>query len=103
MDRIIPSANVCAKPFTEPDPIKPNTTAAINVVTLPSKIAEKALEKPILIADCTVFPVASSSLILAKIITLASTAIPMDRIIPAIPGSVSVISNKLSITTINAV
>ncbi len=40
----------------------------------------------------TVFPVANSSLILVKIITLASTAIPTDKIIPAIPGSVSVTS-----------
>ena len=33
-------------------------------------------------------PLAISSLILVKMITLESTAIPMDRMIPAIPGSV---------------
>ena len=36
-------------------------------------------------------PAESSSLILVNIITLASTAIPMDKTIPAIPGSVSVL------------
>jgi len=42
MDNTIPSANVCANPFTEPVPSQFNTNAAIKVVTLPSKIAEKA-------------------------------------------------------------
>ena len=35
-------------------------------------------------------PLAISSLILSEIITLASTAIPSDKIIPAIPGNVKV-------------
>ena len=37
-------------------------------------------------ADFTVLPVAISSRIRAKMITFASTAIPIDRMIPAIPG-----------------
>ena len=40
-----------------------------------------------------------SSLILSKIKTLASTAIPTVNIIPAIPGKVSVASNKVKIPT----
>ena len=70
----------------------PSTTAAIRVVTLPSTMADRAFWKPILMADFTVLPVAISSRIRAKMITLASTAIPMDRMIPAIPGKVRVIS-----------
>ena len=38
----------------------------------------------------TVPPSAISSWILAKMMTLASTAIPMERMMPAIPGSVRV-------------
>ncbi len=93
IDKTIPSIKVIEKPLIVPLPIRYRTTAAINVVTLPSRIADSALLKPILIEDCTVLPVASSSLIRAKIITLASTAIPTDRMIPAIPGNVKVASN----------
>ena len=44
-------------------------------------------------AVLTVLPAAISSLILANVITFASTAIPIERMIPAIPGSVSVSPN----------
>ena len=64
---------------------------------LPSKIADIAFWKPIFIDVWTDFPVAISSRIRANTITFASTAIPMPRIIPAIPGSVSVISNKYKV------
>ena len=40
-----------------------------------------------------------SSLILSKISTFASTAIPTVKIIPAIPGSVNVASNSVNIPT----
>ena len=93
MERTIPSASVWANPLTVPDPFSPRTSAAINVVTLPSTIADSAFLNPTSIAERTVFPDAISSLIRAKMITFASTAIPIDRIIPAIPGNVSVISN----------
>ena len=96
METTIPRASVCAKPLTVPEPMKPSTAAAISVVIFPSRIAESAFWKPIFIEDFTVLPVAISSRIRAKIITLASTAIPIDRIIPAIPGSVRVISKPLS-------
>ncbi len=42
IERIIPSASVYANPFTVPEPLIPNTKAAIKVVTLPSTIAESA-------------------------------------------------------------
>ena len=76
-------------------PITISTNAAIRVVILPSMMADNALAKPDLIAESTVIPARSSSLIRANMITFASTAIPTDRMIPAIPGSVMVISNRL--------
>ena len=58
------------------------------VVIFPSKMAEKALEKPFLIAVFVVLPSPISSLIRVKMMTFASTAIPIPRMIPAIPGRV---------------
>ena len=93
IDKTIPIANVHAKPFTVPVPAIISTIDAMRVVTLPSTMEEVAFLKPISTALCTVFPVASSSRIRAKMITFASTAIPIDRIIPAIPGKVKVITS----------
>ena len=101
MDKMIPIIKVCAKPLTVPEPFNTSTTAAIRVVTLPSTMAEVALLKPILIAELTVLPVPSSSLIRAKMMTLASTAIPMDKMIPAIPGSVSVRLKRFKTSMVN--
>ena len=56
-------------------------------------MAENALEKPFITASLTVLPSASSSLIRSNIITLASTAIPIESIIPDIPGKVNVMFN----------
>ena len=67
-----------------------STSAVISVVTLASKIAEKARLKPTSIALRRLLPARSSSRIRSKISTLASTAIPIVRMMPAIPGSVSV-------------
>ena len=74
MEITIPSASVWANPLTVPDPFSPRTSAAINVVTLPSTIADSAFLNPTSIAERTVFPDAISSLIRAKMITFASTA-----------------------------
>ena len=57
-----------------------------------SKTVILALLYPISKACITDFSVRSSSLILSKIKTFASTAIPTVKIIPAIPGSVKVAS-----------
>ncbi len=95
----MPRAKVAAKPFTVPEPLQNSTRAAISVVTLPSIMADNALLNPLLMADFTVLPRPISSLIRVKIITLASTAMPMDRIMPATPGRVRVISNADSITS----
>ena len=55
-----------------------------------------------MIALLTVFPAAISSLILALIITLASTAIPIPRIIPAIPGNDNVKSKAFNVSISNS-
>ena len=95
-ERTTPIASVIANPLIVPVPNIPSTRAAISVVTLPSMIADRALWKPPFTACFTDLPSASSSLIRVNMITLASTAIPTDRITPAIPGSVSVTLNRLS-------
>ena len=64
-------------------------------------IADNAFLYPDWIAPDTDLPRAISSLIRANVITLASTAIPIERIIPAIPGKVSVISKRSRQITIN--
>ena len=93
IERMIPRISVLANPFTVPDPIRRSTTPAMIVVIFPSKIAENAFPKPFFIAVLTVFPSAISSLIRVKMMTFASTAIPIESRIPAIPGSVSEIWN----------
>ena len=55
------------------------------------------------IAFLTVLPSVISSRMRAKMITFASTAIPIERMMPAIPGSVSVSSNIFRQITIRQV
>ena len=61
---------------------------------LESITATIALLKPAFTEAPTLLPARSSSLILSKITTSASTAIPIERITPAIPGSVSVTGQR---------
>ena len=93
-DTRIEIIKVYANPLTVPEPSHISTRAAINVVTLPSTIAESAFLYPSLIEVRTDFPLAISSRIREIMITFASTAIPIPRITPAIPGNVNVISNR---------
>ena len=62
--------------------------AAIKVVILASIILFKEPLFPFLQACDKLFPLYNSSLILAKLITVASIAMPMPITIAAIPGSV---------------
>ena len=71
------------------------------VVTFPSTIADNALLKPSFTLERMVLPVPISSWIRVNMMTFASTAIPTDRMIPAIPGRVRVTSNRLRLITIN--
>ena len=92
MEQIIPMLSVVAKPLIGPEPIKDNTNAVNKVVKLASKIVIKALSYPEFIDAKIDFPILFSSLIRSKIITLASTVIPIVNNNPAIPGSVKTAS-----------
>ena len=96
----IPSDRVIAKPLIGPVPKANRTTAAIKVVIFASDIDDKALSYPELILPWAVPPDRNSSLIRSKIRTLASTAIPTVRTIPAIPGRVSEACNRDNNATI---
>ena len=93
IDVTIPIDNVIAKPLTGPVPITYNIKAAINVVTFASKMVINALEKPSRIAVCGSLSF-NSSRMRANIKTLASTAIPTVRTMPAMPGKVNVAPSK---------
>src|SRR5690606_22677450 len=80
--------NSVANPLTELVPKTNNTIAAINVVTLASRIAENELAAPALNDSLTERPMRSSSRIRSYVMMLASTAIPTPSMIAAIPGSV---------------
>tara|TARA_B100000700_G_C14338034_1_gene531343 strand:+ start:62 stop:523 length:462 start_codon:yes stop_codon:yes gene_type:complete len=90
IDANIPNDKVIEKPLIGPEPNINNNKAAIKVVIFASKIVEIALSKPFLIADKVLLLFLYSSLILSKIKTFASTAIPIVKTIPAIPGNVNV-------------
>ena len=70
-------------------PYAKSNTQIKRVEIWPSLIADQLLSAALLIADFTVFHSLISSFILSKISTLASTAIPIERIIAAIPLSES--------------
>ena len=90
IDANIPKDKVIEKPLMGPEPKTNNSKDAINVVILASKIVDIALSNPFLIADKVFVFFENSSLILSKINTFASTAIPIVNTIPAIPGRVKV-------------
>ena len=87
---MIPIDKVMEKPFIAPVPNEYSTKATIKVVKFASQIVKNALSYPASIASRGSLPRASSSLILEKIRTFASTAIPTVSTIPAMPGRVKV-------------
>ena len=86
----MPRQSVTANPRTGPVPNWNRIRPEQNVVTFESRIAYQARSKPLSIAARGVLPRRSSSRMRSRISTLASTAIPMVRTMPAIPGSDSV-------------
>ena len=77
------------KPSVGPNaPIR--IAATMTMVTLPSMMGVRPILKPLLIAPSSVLFLESSSLMRSAVMTLASTPMPMPKMIPAIPGSVSV-------------
>ena len=112
MEAITPKDKVIEKPLIGPDPNTNNNKEAINVVILASKIVERALSNPFLILSYIFLFLTFSSFMRSKIKTFASTAIPIVKTIPAIPGNVRVapiapnsasIMNKLAISEILAI
>jgi len=84
-----PMIRVVANPRIGPVPKLNNMNAVMIDVRLESKIAENACLYPSARAFFTSFPLRNSSFVLSYISTLASTAIPSESTIPAIPDIVS--------------
>ncbi len=89
---IRPITSVTANPFTGPVPNKNKNAHETTVVTCVSTIVRNALLNPASSAAATPLPARHSSRTRSKISTLLSTAMPIVKMIPAIPGSVSVAS-----------
>ena len=107
-----PKDKVIEKPLIGPDPKIKSNNAAISVVIFASRMVAIALSNPFFTARNVLESFLNSSLILSKTKTLASTAMPIVKTIPAIPGSVRVapinpreeiIINKLAIKAIFAI
>ena len=71
-----------------------STIATITMVTLPSMIGVRPRAKPLFSAPSRDLPERSSSLMRSAVMTLASTPMPMARIMPAMPGRVRVKLSK---------
>jgi hypothetical protein len=98
-----PIPRVNAKPLINEVPNQKRIMAVIILEIFESRIENHALEKPAEIESATVLLERNSSFILSNIRTLASTAMPMEIINPAIPAAVIVTGinlNKVKITPI---
>ncbi|OPZ44110.1 MAG: hypothetical protein BWY94_01745 [Actinobacteria bacterium ADurb.BinA094] len=91
-----PIIRVRAKPLG-PAVANRNSIRAVRIVsTLASRMVRKPRAYPEFTAERTVLPCRTSSLMRSKMTTLASTATPMVRIMPAMPGRVSVTGIRLN-------
>ena len=86
--------NIVAKPLTLDSPNINKIIATIMVVILASMILVKEFLLPSSVASSKLLPIFKCSFILSKLITLASTAIPIPSSIAAIPGRVNTPSIK---------
>ncbi len=84
-----PKNRVVAKPLIAPDPNWNRKPAAMSDATWVSRMFRKTRSKPAYTAERTPVAEPSSSLMRSKISTLESTPMPIVRMNPAIPGSVS--------------
>jgi hypothetical protein len=98
METRMPIASVSAKPRTNPVPNWNRIKLVIKLEILESRIEVHALAKPASIAKTRFFPQRISSFIRSNIKMLASTAMPIERINPAIPASVRVIGMSLKMS-----
>ena len=95
METITPMPSVKAKPLIKDVPNQKRITAVMKLEILESRIENQAREKPSLTASLMLWPERNSSLTRSKISTLASTAMPMEIINPAIPAAVKVTGKSL--------
>ena len=86
--------SVKAKPLTPAVANRNRIAAVANVTTLASMIAEMPFLYPERIAARGDLPLRASSRTRSKMTTLASDATPMVRMIPAMPGRVSVMGTS---------
>ncbi len=89
-----PMISVTAKPFTGPVPNCSRNRAEMIVVAWVSTMVANAFENPFSMAAFGARPLRSSSRMRSKTSTLESTAMPIVRMNPAMPGSVSVASKR---------
>src|SRR3989344_3235376 len=82
----MPRPRVRANPRTSDVPNQYKITEVIRLETLESRMEVQARRKPSAIAVSSDLPERSSSFILSKIKIFASTAIPIERINPAMPA-----------------
>ena len=97
-----PSPKTSAKPWMIEVPNQKRMTAVIIEEILESRIEGHARPKPSLIASDEFLPERNSSLMRSKIRMLASTAIPIERMNPAMPAAVSVTGRSMKIASITA-
>ena len=90
MEMSTPRPRVKAKPLMADVPSQKRMIAVIIDEMFESRIESQAREKPSWSASSIDFPLFNSSFILSKIRMLASTAMPIERINPAIPAAVNV-------------
>src|SRR3989344_6000972 len=90
IDTRTPSPKTSAKPLMSDVPNQKRMTAVIMEEMLESRMLGHARAKPSLMASVPDLPARSSSFMRSKISTLASTAIPIERMNAAIHAAVSV-------------
>ena len=95
--------NIVANPLTLLSPKINKIRATTKVVKLPSRIEAKEFLLPFLTALFNLLPFFNSSLILEKLITLESTAIPIPINTAAIPGKVRTPPTSQNIANTSAV
>ncbi len=97
----IPMLKVKAKPLIKLVPNQKRIKATIKVVIFPSLIEGQLLLNPSIKETLKLFSCFISSLILEKIKTLASTAMPIERIKPPMPAKVKVTEINLNMLRIS--
>src|SRR3989338_2160735 len=102
IDTNMPIPKVIAKPLITELPNHVRMPAVMSDEMLESRMEVQARLNPSSTAAVSSFPARNSSLSRSKISTLASTAMPTDKIKPAMPASVSVTDMSLKTVSTNA-